>query len=264
VVVGKKIETECRPSVGQVVIERNPPPLLTMSAAITTTAIPAATAVATAAATAPVPMDIKDLLEQVKLLNASDLAKVVKAAASQIEKVAKSAAKPVRGAKKDTKKSATSSNRGLQLEKPRAWVKFVLEHAQKNGWDAFSITQNKNDKISGNKTQEIIEMPASELVDGKHCFAGSEGKTMIPKHAMSLSKIYWSVKDQTGIKPELYEQFSKQYVPSTPTTSDVSDTSDAEETSAPSAAATPAPAVTAASAPAAKKPVVKKTVAKKN
>jgi hypothetical protein len=225
-----------------------------MSAAAAT--IPAATAVATA----PVPMDIKDLLEQVKLLNAGDLAKLVKVAASQIEKVAKAASKPVRGAKKETKKSATSSNRGLQLEKPRAWVKFVLEDAQKNGWDAFSITQNKNDKISGNKTQEIIEMPASELVDGKHCFAGSEGKTMIPKHAMSLSKIYWSVKDQTGTKPELYEEFSKQYVPSTPTTSDVSDTSDAEETSAPSAAAAPA----VAPAPAAKKPVAKKTVAKKN
>jgi hypothetical protein len=61
-------------------------------------------------------------------------------------------------------------------------------------------------------------MPESECVDGVYYYKGSvdpttgKGKPMITKHAMSLSKIYWSNKDKSGTRKELYDAFEEQYV----------------------------------------------------
>jgi hypothetical protein len=169
------------------------------------------------AANAENTIPIDELLAQVKLLNPADLAKVAKLVTSQFEKFAKAAAKPVATKKSATKKDG-KPKRVDQLDKSRAWVDFVLKDAQQNGWETFSVKQSKTDKITKQKVEEIIEMPASECIDGVHYYAGSvdpetgKGKTIYTKHAMSLSKIYWSVKEQKGLKPELYQAFEAQYV----------------------------------------------------
>lgn len=182
-----------------------------MSAAATTAALPAASAVVESDNAAPAAvMPFDDLAAQLKMLSQSDLFKVIKQVTAQLERVSKVAAKPTK-AKKASKKAANPNKSYDQLKKPRAWVNFVLQNALQNGWDAFSITQSKKDKATGITETEIIDMPESECVDGVYYYKGTvdpttaKGKTMITKHAMSLSKIY------KADKPELYELFSSTY-----------------------------------------------------
>jgi hypothetical protein len=181
--------------------------------------IPAASAIAAAVAVesdADV-MPIDDLIAQIKLLSQPDLFKVMKQLTAQLEKASKTAAKPTK-AKKASKKAANPNKSYDQLKKPRAWVNYVLQDALQNGWPAFSITQSKKDKDSGDKIEEITDMPESECVDGVYYYKGSvdpatgKGKPMITKHAMSLSKIYWSNKEKSGTRKELYDAFEEQYV----------------------------------------------------
>jgi hypothetical protein len=178
-------------------------------------AIPAASAVVESDAVAVMPID--DLIAQFKLLSQPDLFKAMKQLTNVLEKASKDAAKPTK-AKKASKKAANPNKSYDQLKKPRAWVNFVLQDALQNGWPAFSITQSKKDKDSGDKIEEITDMPESECVDGVYCYKGSvdpatgKGKPMITKHAMSLSKIYWSNKDKTGTRKDLYDAFEEQYV----------------------------------------------------
>jgi hypothetical protein len=186
-----------------------------MSAAATA-AIPAASAVVVPESDASV-MPVDDLIAQMKLLSQPDLFKVMKQLTATLEKASKDAAKPTK-AKKASKKVANPNKSYDQLKKPRAWVNFVLQDALQNGWPAFSITQSKKDKDSGDKIEEITDMPESECVDGVYYYKGSvdpttgKGKPMITKHAMSLSKIYWSNKDKTGTRKDLYDAFEEQYV----------------------------------------------------
>ncbi|NCY23240.1 hypothetical protein EBX31_14975, partial [bacterium] len=63
----------------------------------------------------------------------------------------------------------------------------------------------------GLKTESVQEMPASEERDGAHVFP--DGKAFSHKYAMSLSKVYWTVKSQTGDRKDLYDAFEEQYVP---------------------------------------------------
>jgi hypothetical protein len=179
-------------------------------------AIPAASAVVALESDAPV-MPVDDLIAQMKLLSQPDLFKVMKQLTNVLEKASKDAAKPTK-AKKASKKAANPNKSYDQLKKPRAWVNFVLQDALQNGWPAFSITQSKKDKDSGDKIEEITDMPESECVDGVYYYKGTvdlatgKGKPMITKHAMSLSKIYWSNKDKTGTRKDLYDAFEEQYV----------------------------------------------------
>jgi len=182
-----------------------------MSAASPIAAIPAASAVAAESDNESVAlMPYEDLAAQLKMLSQPDLFKAIKLVTAQLEKASKVAAKPTK-AKKASKKAANPNKSYDQLKKPRAWVNFVLQDALQNGWPAFSITQSKTDKATGAKETEIIDMPESECVDGVYYYKGTvepttgKGKTMITKHAMSLSKIYKSD------KPDLYEQFSSKY-----------------------------------------------------
>ena len=185
----------------------------------TAAAIPAASAVVALEADNVLAdvMPVDDLIAQMKLLSQPDLFKVMKQATAQLEKASKVAAKPTK-AKKASKKAANPNKSYDQLKKPRAWVNFVLQDALQNGWPAFSITQSKKDKDSGDKIEEITDMPESECVDGVYYYKGSvdpttgKGKPMITKHAMSLSKIYWSNKDKTGTRKDLYDAFEEQYV----------------------------------------------------
>ena len=185
-----------------------------MSAAAAT-ALPAASAVISdSVAKAPEsPVDIEALLAQIKRLDdAGDIGKVMKAAASQFEKVAKAVAKVA--TKKGTKKALPADpNRGKQLEKPRAWVNYVLQHAQQNGWESFEFSENKTDKLTQTKVKHTHEMPASACVDGVYVFdseVAAERKPMTPKYAMTLSKLY------KVEKSDLYAEFEAQYVPAAP------------------------------------------------
>ena len=174
-------------------------------------AIPAASAIAAIATESVALMQYEDLATQLKMLSQPDLFKAIKLVTAQLEKASKVAAKPTK-AKKASKKTANPNKSYDQLKKPRAWVNFVLQYSLQNGWDAFSITQAKKDRETKKVvSEEIIEMPKSECVDGVYYYKGTvdlatgKGKTMITKHAMSLSKIFKSD------KPDLYEQFSSKY-----------------------------------------------------
>ena len=154
--------------------------------------------------------DIEATLAAIKGLELSDLIKVMKQATMEAEKRQKS--------QKGTKKG--SMPKGVdppQLKKPRAWVDFTRQHAQENGWEPFTIIQSKKDKTTGEKTTEEVEMPGSVLHEGIHIFEGSidaknpNGKMLIHKHAMSLSKQRWAPKAAEGTHQELYEEFISTY-----------------------------------------------------
>jgi hypothetical protein len=139
-------------------------------------------------------VDLESILAALKEFGCADLFKVIKAATIEAEKRVKSGSKVK---KEDGPKKATPS----QLQKPTAWVRFTLKHAQEHGWEEFIICNKK----SG----EEILMPASEEVDGKHVYPG--GKEMILTHAMSLSKQRWAPKAKEGTNEELYNEFSAEF-----------------------------------------------------
>ncbi len=227
----KKIETG-RWLYGRVSVTPWNPPLLPSAAATATMSAAAASAVyGDSVAKAP-SADVQVILEQIKSLNTIDLLKVASAAttlaAKNVKKTPKStstsatSAPATKRGKKATKKSdvseasdsekPASKRSGAQLVKPRAWVTYVLQDAKANGWSAFTITQSKKDKVTGLKTETAVEVPASapEAVEGEYVFA--DGKKFNHKYAMSLSKLYWSVKTQSGSRKDLYDAFDASYV----------------------------------------------------
>ena len=153
-----------------------------------------------------------------KGLESAELFKVMKQALVEAEKRSKSSAA---APKKAAAKKAGSMPKGVvppQLRKPRAWVDFTLKHALEHGWEAFTVYQTKKDKTTGEKVEEEIEMPASELLNGAHVYKDSvdekhpAGKQLIHKDAMSLSKQRWAPKEKTGTHHALYLEFEASYV----------------------------------------------------
>ena len=160
---------------------------------------------------------VEEVLAALKGLEAPELFKVMKQALAEAEKRSKSSASP----KKAPAKKAGSMPKGVvppQLRKPRAWVDFTLKHALEHGWEAFTVYQTKKDKTTGEKVEEEIEMPASELLNGAHIYKDSvdekhpNGKQLIHKDAMSLSKQRWAPKEKTGTHHALYLEFETSYV----------------------------------------------------
>ena len=172
----------------------------------------------------------EEVLAALKGLESPELFKVMKQALAEAEKRSKAAAAPRRAT---AAKKAGSMPKGVvppQLRKPRAWVDFTLKHALEHGWEAFTVYQSKKDKTTGEKVEEEIEMPASELLNGAHVYKGSvdekhaAGKQLIHKDAMSLSKQRWAPKEKTGTHHALYQEFEGTYVDdSASTTSSDSD-----------------------------------------
>ena len=160
---------------------------------------------------------VEEVLAALKQLEAPELFKVMKQALVEAEKRSKAAAVP----KKAAAKKAGSMPKGVvppQLRKPRAWVDFTLKHALEHGWEAFTVYQTKKDKTTGEKVEEEIEMPCSELLNGAHVYKDSvdekhpSGKQLIHKDAMSLSKQRWAPKEKTGTHHALYLEFEASYV----------------------------------------------------
>ena len=161
---------------------------------------------------------VEEVLAALKQLEAPELFKVMKQALAEAEKRSKSAAA---SPKKAAAKKAGSMPKGVvppQLRKPRAWVDFTLKHALEHGWEAFTVYQTKKDKTTGEKVEEEIEMPASELLNGANVYKDSvdekhpAGKQLIHKDAMSLSKQRWAPKEKTGTHHALYQEFEGSYV----------------------------------------------------
>ena len=170
-----------------------------------------------AAAAAEVALPLEAVLATLKELESAELFKVMKQALAEAEKRSKSSAVP----KKAPTKKAGSMPKGVvppQLRKPRAWVDFTLKHALEHGWEAFTVYQTKKDKVTGEKVEEEIEMPASELLSGANVYKDSvdekhpNGKQLIHKDAMSLSKQRWAPKEKVGTHHALYQEFEASYV----------------------------------------------------
>jgi len=155
--------------------------------------------------------DVETIMGAIKSIDSSELFKLLKAVISEIEKKTKQEAKVTKPTKK-----AGSAPKGVsppQLRKPRAWVEYTLKGALENGWESFTIHQKKKDKVSGDVTEEDIEMPESIVHNGKHIYDGSideknpEGRCVKHKEAMSLSK----QRKDTG--HPTYAIFDSQYEP---------------------------------------------------
>ena len=150
-----------------------------------------------------------------KELELADLFKVIKQVTTLAEKHSKGTVSRSKRAVPAKKGSQPKGAVPKQLLKPKAWVNWVLAHAKANGWPEFTVHQNKKDKETGEVTELVIEMPASETSvdeDGNTVFIYPNGKQIIPKDAMSLSKHYYTPKTKTGACPELYEEFLAEYV----------------------------------------------------
>jgi len=152
--------------------------------------------------------DMDALLATLKLLGTSELWKVHDTAASELKKREKGTSKPA-------KKAMPKGKVPRQLMRPRAWMDFTLKHALENGWEAFTIHQTKK-----GITEEILQ-PGSVMHEGAHIYEDSiteknpNGKQLIYKEAMSLSKQRWAPKEATGTHQELYEEFLATYVEDT-------------------------------------------------
>jgi hypothetical protein len=180
------------------------------------------TASAIEAPSAPLaPITVDEILEHLKGRSAAELFKVLKAVATLSEKASKVATSSKKGTKKAAAKKDSdvplspeeaekAAKRGAQLDKPRAWVTFVGEHARANGWPAFPAKVTATDKLTKVKTESIVEMPESEEKDGTYVFP--DGKAFNHKHAMSLSKSYWVAAKKVGTRQDLYAEFEAQYV----------------------------------------------------
>lgn len=150
-----------------------------------------------------VAVSFETVAASLKSFDSADLTKLMKLTLSEMEKKMKSEIKQSSSEKKEKKKGSMAKGRTpVQLLKPRAWVDFVQEHANKNGWAAFSVTDKKG---------VVTEFAASIVVDDKHVFPESK-KPMAMKQAMSLSKVYWAPKEKTGSNEALYIEFDAQYV----------------------------------------------------
>lgn len=166
---------------------------------------------------APSQITVEEVIAAIQTFDSVDLIKVMKAHTAAWEKMMKTVNKVTKTA---TSKKTGSMPKGVvppQLRRPRAWVEFVLKHALENGWETFTIAQSKKDKETGERVTELIEMAASEMYEEHYVYEGSvseknpNGKQMIHKDAMSLSKLYWAPKEQTGSHPELYQEFLNSY-----------------------------------------------------
>ena len=173
---------------------------------------------------------IEEIIQEICGLPTDLLGRISKQAVDEMGRRAKTSAK----GKKAPKKTG-SMPKGVvpdQLRKPREWVNHVKADAIANGWPSYTMHQARKNKETGEKEEEEIEMPGSELnAEGVHVFEGSiteklpKGRAFTHKDAMSLSAVYWKVKTQKGERQDLYEEFDASY-PADDTVSEASDSSE--------------------------------------
>ena len=158
-------------------------------------------------------MSVQELCESLKEMSAEEILSVMVACVASMKKSLKGSS----GKKERKKGSMPKGEVPQQLVKPRAWVELTLEDAKTNGWEAFQVRTQKKDKATGEVTESITEMPESEEHNGTHIFKGSisektpNGKQLIHKDAMSLSKQRWAPKEQKGTHKGKYEAFEAKF-----------------------------------------------------
>ena len=159
---------------------------------------------------------IEEIIQEICGLPTDLLGRISKQAVDEMGRRAKTSAK----GKKAPKKTGSMPKGRVpdQLRKPREWVNHVKADAIANGWPSYTMHQARKNKETGEKEEEEIEMPASELnAEGVHVFEGSiteqapKGRAFTHKDAMSLSAVYWKVKTQKGTRQDLYEEFDASY-----------------------------------------------------
>jgi hypothetical protein len=160
---------------------------------------------------------IADVLEKLKRLDLLQLSKCQVALASAMSKPIKQAAKLLEAAANKKKRSSP------HLAEFREWKEFVHAHAKSNGWPAFSVTSESKDSAKAGKVTnyeasvEWTEATPLTKPDAsiKYVFptASEKGKykTMSPVQASSLAKYYWSAKQASGTRQDLWIAFKREY-----------------------------------------------------
>jgi len=161
--------------------------------------------------------------EQLKEMSSTDLAALNKLVASTLEKKVVSDSKlleKLRSKKAEADSAAPKRTLSAPLQKINAWREFVLHHHITEGWEAFRLKK----KIGA--AYHWVDYPESEIHEMKGedgsvepCYvfkdsvtaAEPNGRQMTLAHAMQLCEIYYSSKEKSGTKPELYEAFEAQY-----------------------------------------------------
>lgn len=148
---------------------------------------------------------LKEVSEKLKQMDLLQMAKVQAALAAAMLKPIKQAAKMLEKAAKAPKRASP------HLRIFREWKEFVHADAKANGWPSF--TSSKMDKTS--KTEQVMTYDGSIEVNGEHVFptADAKGKykTISPVQASSLAKYYWSQKEKTGTREDLWNAFFEKF-----------------------------------------------------
>jgi len=149
--------------------------------------------------------DAATMKAKLQAMPLADLMKVAKAAMVELERRAKSGAP--KAAKAGGAAAAPKKNSVAE------WQQFVLNYSLENGWPTFEYKANR--KLEGVMTPVVIEMPASELVDGAYIVPGSVSKKspagvqLSISQAMCLAKKYWSSKENAGERADIWAAFQE-------------------------------------------------------
>ena len=149
-------------------------------------------------------MTVDELVAVLKEFDTKDLWKIVEQAQSELKKREKAEPKSVK------KGSMPKGVQPAQLRKNCEWVKFTLQHALTNGWESFTVSQNKT--VDGKSVIEEVTMSESVMHEGAHVYADSvddsnpSGTQIVHAQAMSLSK------QRKDSGHESYAEFEEEFV----------------------------------------------------
>ena len=149
--------------------------------------------------------DASAMKAKLQAMPLADVMKIAKAAMAELERRAKSGAP--KAAKAGGAAAAPKKNSVAE------WQQFVLNYSLENGWPTFEYKANR--KLNGVMTPVTIEMPASELVDGAYIVPGSVSKKspagvqLSISQAMCLAKKYWSSKENSGERADIWAAFQE-------------------------------------------------------
>ena len=150
--------------------------------------------------------DAATMKARLQAMPLADLMKIAKAAMVELERRAKS------GAPKAAKAGGAAAA-APKKNSVAEWQQFVLNYSLENGWPTFEYKANR--KLDGVMTPVVIEMPASELVDGAYIVPGSVSKKspagvqLSISQAMCLAKKYWSSKENAGERADIWAAFQE-------------------------------------------------------
>jgi hypothetical protein len=150
--------------------------------------------------------DASAMKARLQAMPLADLMKIAKAAMAELERRAKS------GAPKAAKAGGAAAA-APKKNSVAEWQQFVLQYSLENGWPSFEYKANR--KLDGVMTPVVIEMPASELVDGAYIVPGSVSKKspagvqLSISQAMCLAKKYWSSKENAGERADIWAAFQE-------------------------------------------------------